>query len=304
MTRNTLSSDQPSLLADAFSSFEGLQTFLKRRDSGQWLRMSRYHSIDQVDLLDSMESSSSRRFAFELAEKSNFLVLFVPHTEPGPISRAVDTLRHLGLITPAIYRVGDATYIYLFLESDINRDTAIEELNEWISHSVCGPDSAKFIDGPIPFPFAQSVSRLNSEGEEILSLSQVSVQAAFALFLQDRKTTVDIEQALDVIRNLVSPMSPSVVHESDPPEAETSQPLSISMFTEGEHSDLFSSYSNELDQLARVLAHMSGHRSSPHRQKKLRILSPSKVPRQLPLPLLEVRSWASNEANKIVRAPP
>ncbi len=211
--------------------FSGLQIFVRRLTGQHWNRLSQYSSLGEKDLIDSVQPNPNFFHAFELGPKTDFLVLIA--RDSLPVSAVIEHLYSIGIFDPLVYRQQDfnTLHIYISLDSFVDTDETIAQLNLWLQRSGFSgssgdqdPDPPQFVKGPIPLPLQGQFLWLNNLGETVLDRTQISTQQAITTFVSDiannKNSFQTIREALEVQRKQTDSVSAIDSPDSFPSKSE------------------------------------------------------------------------------------
>lgn len=181
---------------------------MRRAGSQKWLDLSRFHSLTDQEILDSLQTGAKTHRAFRCDGNTMFIGFRIPaasrYHDASTIQDIRLALKRIG-VTPKHYQIEDDWYLYIYLKNPGRVTELVNQLRYWciLQGLVVGPDTIEILpsDLPIPFPLAGKFYWLNEKCQYLLRRDEVSLEKALAFFLDDaRSSAYDVEELQNCLR--------------------------------------------------------------------------------------------------------
>ncbi len=181
---------------------------MRRSGSQKWLDLSRFHSLSDQEILDSLQAAAKTHRAFRCDGSTMFVGFRIPATsryhDVATIQDIRLALKRIG-VTPRHYQMEDDWYLFIYLKSPGRSSELLNQLRYWciLQGLVVGPDTIEILpsDSPIPFPLQGKFFWLNDKCQYLLRRDEVSLEKALAFFLDDAKASAyDVEELHNALR--------------------------------------------------------------------------------------------------------
>ncbi len=190
----TLFNDFLNLFPDWFGS--GL-----RRKGGQWCQTAQYHRLPEHAIYDAIQGISELERGYRLGTESLFAVVKIPaqscYNNESGIKQLFLALGKLSNYA-RLFRCDQDLFLYIFFDTPIISTLIQDSLSALLTRQGIDTTSTNLLVHPlasfIPLPLQTAFAWLNSNSKVVAERSQVSIQSALALFLNDvRKHAVSAQ---------------------------------------------------------------------------------------------------------------